>query len=132
MRRHRHLGMPPERMIGGQRLGRKHVDGGARELAGLQRGQQIGFDQVSAACRVDENGATRQRRKGRRVEYAPRIVRQRQQADQDLRAGQAFPDPTPFAAAKVAIFIASVTASLLGVAILCMRSNVPVPASEEH
>jgi NhaA family Na+:H+ antiporter len=36
-------------------------------------------------------------------------------------AGQAFPDPVDFTAAKVAIFLASLIASLLGVAILWPR-----------
>jgi Na+:H+ antiporter, NhaA family len=48
-------------------------------------------------------------------------------------AGQAFPDPADYAAAKIAIFIASLVAAVLGTAILYPRrgeESVPEPAEE--
>jgi NhaA family Na+:H+ antiporter len=50
-------------------------------------------------------------------------------------AGQAFPNPADYAAAKVAIFIASLIAAVLGTFILYPRrseENVPEPAGETH
>ncbi len=38
-------------------------------------------------------------------------------------AGEAFPDPADYAAAKIAIFLASLTAAALGVAILWRKSG---------
>jgi NhaA family Na+:H+ antiporter len=40
-------------------------------------------------------------------------------------AAQAFPDQADFAAAKIAIFLASLVASVLGIAILWRRRAVP-------
>jgi NhaA family Na+:H+ antiporter len=48
-------------------------------------------------------------------------------------AGQAFPNPADYAAAKIAIFIASLVAGVLGTAILYPRrqdETVPGPAGE--
>jgi NhaA family Na+:H+ antiporter len=44
-------------------------------------------------------------------------------------AGQAFADPSDFAAAKIAVFGASVLSSLIGVAILW---NAPRPGADER
>ena len=46
-------------------------------------------------------------------------------------AGEAFPDPADYAAAKIAIFIASIFAALLGTLILYPRRTVG-GASEQH
>ena len=45
-------------------------------------------------------------------------------------AGEAFPDPVDFAAAKIAIFIASLVAGILGVAILWKRPATSVHSGE--
>ncbi len=48
-------------------------------------------------------------------------------------AGQAFPDPADFAAAKIAIFIASIIAGAAGLAILWhRREGAVVETPDEH
>ena len=43
-------------------------------------------------------------------------------------AGQAFPDPGDFAAAKIAVFVASIIAALAGAALLWNAKAAPGPA----
>ena len=62
--------MPPQRAVGGQRLGLEHVERGAGEMPRVDRGDQVGFDQHAAARDVDHVGAARQLRERPRVEEA--------------------------------------------------------------
>src|SRR5262249_61773895 len=78
--------MGPERMIGGKRLLAKDVELRRRQMAAVERRDEIGLDDMSAARRVDDDGAFRQRGEGLRVQDARGLGRQRQQADDDLAA----------------------------------------------
>ena len=51
-----------------QRLGAEHIERRAAELAAIERGDQIGIDDMAAACAVDEEAARRQRAEHVRVD----------------------------------------------------------------
>ena len=93
VRRHRDLGMRPERAVGGQRLGLEDVERGAAELPRVERRQDVRFHLMPAAPRVDQAGAARQAGEQVAVQDALRLGRQRQQADEDFRPREKGPEP---------------------------------------
>src|SRR5690349_13523337 len=88
MRRYDDARIAPERMLLRQRLLAEDVENRGRELAAVERGDQIGFDQMPAARAVDDGGAARQAGEEPLIEDALGRRRQRQQADEDLAARQ--------------------------------------------
>ncbi len=54
--------MRPIGVLSGQRLGLEDIERGARDVAGIHRGQQIGIHHMAAARAVDDEGTARQSR----------------------------------------------------------------------
>ena len=71
-----------------QRLDREHVEHGAGEPAGIERGDQGGLDEVAAARGVDHHGTPGQRGERGAIQDPGGGRRERQQADQKVRAFQ--------------------------------------------
>jgi hypothetical protein len=67
-----------------QWLGREHVERRAGKLAVLQRGEQIGFDQMLAAADLDQVAATEHASERVAVEDALGLRRQRQQVHENF------------------------------------------------
>ncbi len=86
MRRDENARVIPKGMIGRRRLLRKHVQDRARNLPGGKGAKQILLRQVRAARSVNESGAAREFFKGLAAQNAAGLDRQRQQADEDVRA----------------------------------------------
>ncbi len=75
-------------MIGRRRLGREHVEDGAREPAVLEGGEQVGLDHVAAATGIHQGGTGGQAGEQVAIQDPAGRTRERQQADQDVGAGQ--------------------------------------------
>ena len=93
MRRHDDVRMRPERAIGRQRFGRKHIEAGAGERAVIDRGEDVVGDLQTAAAGIDQVGATRRAvalelAEQREIENAVGRGRVRQQRDQNFSAGE--------------------------------------------
>ena len=81
----------PERRILRQRLALEHVERGALERAGIERGEDVGLDLQAAASGVDEDRAAERAAlpelgEERRVEDPARGFGQRQQHDEHVGA----------------------------------------------
>src|SRR5690606_27126803 len=85
MRRHDDPLVPPERVRHRQRLGPEDVEDGGGELTGVERGNEILLDEVSAAPGVHDRRAPRQPGEQRGGEDALRLGRERQEADENVR-----------------------------------------------
>src|SRR5438874_2228495 len=84
MRRDDDVGMSPERMPWGQWLWREDIERGAGKLAALQRGEQIGFDQMFAAADLDQVAAAIHARERPLIENTLCLRRQRQQVHENF------------------------------------------------
>ncbi|KAF1854083.1 hypothetical protein Lal_00005300 [Lupinus albus] len=82
------LRMTPERMVRRQRLRREDIQAGAAQMPALQRVEQVRFDLMAAARRVDDNRPLGQCCEQRRIQDAASLVGQRQQADQHIALRQ--------------------------------------------
>src|SRR3546814_10340026 len=85
--------MVPEGMPGGQRLLAEHVQGRMGDPARIQGRQEVRFDQMPAARRIDEIAAFGQAGEEIRGENALGLGRQGQEADEDPRAREETSQP---------------------------------------
>ena len=85
--------MRPQRAVLRKRLLREHIEGGACQRALLQRGDNIGIDLQRAAAGIDQERAAGaavapELAEQRKVQETLGLAGLRQQADQDLGAGE--------------------------------------------
>ena len=99
-------------------------------MLGLVVGKPVGI--VAAAWLAVR---TRHRGEARRLFLAAVVRRRRARRhrlhDVPVHRGAAFPDPADYAAAKIAIFLASLVAGALGVLILWPKPGRPMSATPE-
>ena len=82
------LGVAPERMPLGQRLGAEHIQRGAGQVAAVEQRDQVLVHQMRAASHVDDETARHQARQVARVHDVLGLGRKRQQAHQHARCTQ--------------------------------------------
>ena len=69
--------MAPKRAVLRQRFDRKDVERRARQMVAIERGHQVGFDDMAAAPEIDDRGAVGELRERLLVQDAAGFRRQR-------------------------------------------------------
>src|SRR5689334_8314617 len=88
MRDDRDARMAPERMLLRQRFLAEHIERCGDELAAIQRGDEIGIDDLRTAAEIDYRGGFRQQREILGAEDVLRLGRGRQEVHDDLAAAE--------------------------------------------
>ena len=88
MRSDGYPGMPPERMLRGQRFLTENIEQGAGKLTGIDGRHQILFDQMIAARHIDKKGSGWQLLEQLDIKKIAGLGGERQETDQDIADGK--------------------------------------------